>query len=534
MLRPSRCLLGLLLVIATLLPAAAQAQGAGGKVPEPTGIVTFTPAPTQTPEPTVTPAPSATLEPSVTPAPTFTPEPSATATASATPAPSMTATASPTPLPLDTYEPDDRARGAARLVTGQVQSRTFASPHGPDQDWVRLLLVPGRWRVIAATSTGQYDPRLVADERVVGENEGSNGKDAHWVLQVKGEQEFLFSVVNVGIDGLGQYTLTLERLGDLPTVTPTPSATPGPGGEDGWEPDAPPAQPGYSGSQPRTFNPAGDVDYLRYRLKANLATWIETSDLTGGADTLLHVYQDEDGLLTATDPLLAWDDDGGAGLGSRVRVDGDADTWLTIVIQNQGTGWGPGTGYTLRVLTAEQVTPTPSRTAAPTTPGASPLPTYTPYPTFTPVATATALPVPSATVAPVPAPSGSTSRTGAAADPQMGGAGVAAVPVPPTPLAASALLRLHLFIDASGDGLLGPGEGMEGVRVVATTRDRLWQVEAYAVGGEVHLPLATLPSGAEVVLLVPYLHRSATLNAPTGADTSTLALPLPELPLYLP
>ena len=144
----------------------------------------------------------------------------------------------------------------------------------------------------------------------------------------------------------------------VPTVTAT--STPLPDLGDDYENDVPPYQVGYAGPQQRTFAPQGDVDYVRYRLKANLLTWFETTLLQGAADTQIEVYHDEDGTLTRSDTLLGRDDDSGSGLGSLLSLQKEQSMWLTIVIRQRGAGWGPNVGYTLRITTSEQQTPTPA------------------------------------------------------------------------------------------------------------------------------------------------------------------------------
>jgi hypothetical protein len=488
----------------------------------------------------VTATPPVTVSPTLVP-PTATgaPSPSTTATVSATLTPLPTASVSTTPAAADSYEPDNTQQQAQRLIVGETQYRSFSSPAGPDVDWILIHLKPGRWRVTAATTTQTYDPRMLLGE-LVGDDE--DGKNAVIDVTATAEGDHFLKVENVGIDGPGQYSLTLERLGNLQTATPTPTGTPGPGAEDSYENDAPPNAPGYAGTQLRTFNPIGDIDFVRFRLKANLRTWFETSDLTGYADTELLVYQDADGILTDHDPLLISDDDSGDGLGSRLSLELDSDQWLTIVIRNNSSAWGPAVGYTFTSITAEQATPTPSPTSAPTTPphptAIPPRPTYTPYPTPQPWPTYTPYPSPTSrpTEVPAPPPPAREPLPPAPREPQAPPPPSAPTPALPTaePTALPGALRLNIYLDVNRDNLMNWGEETEQVLVVVTSRDRRWENEAYTSLGEAILPFSGVQPESELLVLVPYLHRSATFSVKDGEVQSEIRLDLPSYPVYLP
>lgn len=133
-----------------------------------------------------------------------------------TPPPPATAT----PGPVDGYEPDDLPRLAKRLVQGEVQVRTFYSPHGRDVEWVVVHLKPGHWRIAARTTTGIYDPRLQLGEIIADDEEGKN---ALLDVTIAEEGDRLLKVDNLGQDGPGEYTLSLEPL--APPASPTVGAT---------------------------------------------------------------------------------------------------------------------------------------------------------------------------------------------------------------------------------------------------------------------------------------------------------------------
>lgn len=302
-----------------------------------------------------------------------------------------------------------------------------------------------------------------------------------------------------------------------PTLPPTPTPTNTPTAGDAYELDNPPQSAAYAGPQLRSFNPNGDIDYVRYRLKGGLTTYITTQDLTGAADTEIFVYRDDDGYLTEDDPLLAYDDDGGVGLGSRIVIEVAADIDVTIVIQNRAIAFGPEVGYSIRIIDSLNATPTPTPTFLPTF---TPWPTYTPYPsptavvpTYTPFPTYTPYPPP--TAAPTSPP-----RPGGGYVPQ------------PTPLPD--VISIHIYIDFNGDQLMGVGEEASGVLVIMSTPDKRHSVEGYTQGGSItfQMPPEFPDNITEVLVTVPYLNRSGVFVV--GEDGAEIRLKAPTFPVFLP
>ena len=81
------------------------------------------------------------------------------------------------------------------------------------------------------------------------------------------------------------------------------------------------------------------------------------------------------------------------------------------------------------------------------------------------------------------------------------------------------------------------GEEIDDILVSLTTLDRTWSTDAYTVGGEAVIPLAGAPAGKELVVLIPYLHRSGQIKVEAKDAqqiTSQIDLELPTLPSYLP
>ena len=301
----------------------------------------------------------------------------------------------------------------------------------------------------------------------------------------------------------------------MPTHTSTVTFTPVPG--DAYENDTPPHAPIYIGPQLRSFYPAEDIDYVRYRLKSNIITYFETHDLTGEADTIVCVYRDDDGYLTENDPLLGCDDDGGFGLSSYLTLSVSADMDVSITIQNQAIGYAPPVGYSFRIIAGPNATPTmtpkpPTSTPRPLQQPATPYPTYTPYPTITAVP---ATPIP--TTKPMPI-SNYSARPAATA-----------VPKP--------ILYVSIYTDTNEDHFMDNSEGADDVRVILSTLDRQWQMETYAVDG-----MASFIAGDdfpasqdEVLVRVPYLHRNGTFKLDDEqATTAEIALEPVVYPVYLP
>lgn len=333
-----------------------------------------------------------------------------------------------------------------------------------------------------------------------------------------------------------------------PTATSTPTIIPTVASVDQFELDDPPNAPGYTGPQIRSFSTREDLDYVRYRMKAGVQVWFETKQLTGAADTELLVYRDDDSILGANDPLLASDDDSGEGLGSYATLKVEQDMWVTIVIRNRSSGWGPKVGYVFEIVTEQEMTPTPTLTPTP-----SPTFTSTPKPTETarplptkvvqvptvpkvppkappePTRVAPKAPIPQVPTQPPPKPQVPTP----APPNEEPTVTVTSVPTKTT-LVPSDLLRVDIFMDINQDGVMNWGEGVNDVLVYLTTTDRTWQTEAYTTDGEALIPLAGLPENQDLLILVPYLHRSANLKIKGTNIESQIDLNLPTYPSYLP
>lgn len=132
----------------------------------------------------------------------------------------------------------------------------------------------------------------------------------------------------------------------LPLVLRNYSA-PVPFTPDSYEPDDTytQANPITTDGTPQThnFHDAYDFDWVYFSAVSGVQYTLETSNLGSNCDTVMSLY-DTDGIT-----LLAYDDDGGVGLASRIVWTAPASGTYYIMIYNYGGGYGEGTEYDLSV-----------------------------------------------------------------------------------------------------------------------------------------------------------------------------------------
>jgi hypothetical protein len=463
----------------------------------------------------VIPALTATTLPP-TPAPTRTPTPTATP---------------PTASPADAYEPDDTELLSALAVEGAPQSRTFWMSGGQhDVDYARALLKPGTWEIAARSSTSNYDTNLtITFEGRQYTSDDEEGKNAVVVITSTTLAYAVIRVGNMGIDGPGSYTLSVNRLAN--TVAPAVA-----GSEDAYEPDSASAPKLYGSEQSRTFNPAGDVDYARYLVKVGVETYFDTLSCQAGADTEIQVYSDGGTLLGQND-----DSDG---VCSHVSVKRDADTWVTVHVLNRGQAWGSQVSYRLRIATIYQVAPTPTLTPVPTAiPAAtltpvptvpyvspSPYPTAVPYPTGAPVVYPTVSSIPAQSVSPTP-----TGGVVSAASVNLGNSPVAGGLGNSAAALAGTNVGVSLFMDDNNDQLFGLTEAMRRVLVVVRMGAEKW-LGYTGADGTLAMRLPFITADTTIQWEVPYLHRSGQLKVSekTRELPVDLRLASAKYPIYLP
>lgn len=346
----------------------------------------------------------------------------------------------------------------------------------------------------------------------------------------------------------------------LPTATPTLVPTNG----DMYEPDRFDPAPPYAGVVMRTFHLSDDLDYFAFRMTAGLQTYFETSRLTGNADTEIIVFA-QDGRQ------LAYDNNSGGGMASRVALMLTQDEIVIIEIRNRSLAFGENVTYRFEIRTEAEMLPTATPTIQPTYtpyPTGTPLPTYTPYPTPSPLPTQTPQPTqvwPTATRAGSTAtttqiwPTHTPTQMRPTATPLPTGPWYTSTPtpIPPTatpipatsvpvvrpvmparptatPVPSTVSFRIEAFVDRNADGMLGAGEGMEDVVVIIAPPDRRWTLMQETSAGEIVVSVEMLPSSAETLLIsIPYLHESYSIDL-NETSFLTIAIPPAILPVMLP
>ena len=329
----------------------------------------------------------------------------------------------------------------------------------------------------------------------------------------------------------------------IPTVTTISTVQATTVRSDRYEPDSQAAPIPYTGMQLRSFHSADDADYVVYRVKANVQTWLRTTNLRGSADTVLTAYHLHQG------HLLGSNDDDGNGFSSQLNLNLTEDTDLLIVIENKAMGYGDNVTYQFEIITEIEQPPT----AAPTTPATvyptyTPLPTYTPFPSSTPTPQPTWTPYP--TYTPIPWPT-ATKQTWPTVTPLPTGPWYTPTPTRVWPTATPrpaqqvaivpqatattvpCLIRVEVFQDRDGDDTFEPGEGIHAVYIEASTFMSDWTTSGYTNNGV--LTIDTHGGvGEEIEIRLPYLHQTAHVETVEGVVTVTILLPAPKLPIALP
>lgn len=345
---------------------------------------------------------------------------------------------------------------------------------------------------------------------------------------------------------------------------PSPTATQAIAAGDVYEPDSFGTAPAYSGRIARTFHTADDKDYFAFRMTAGLESRFYTSRLSGGADTELAIF-------TPDGRQLASDDNGGGGFTSMIKLTLEHDSKVIIEISNRSLAFGEETAYQFEIITVEEpATETPVET--PTT-----QPTYTPYPTATIRPTYTPYPTPIQTPSPVatpqqawptatvtaiwnsPTPTASPTQSWPTATATMQPPTITPLPTGPwytstpvpsptqavalaviqakptqTPTPATRRVRLELFVDSNGDGVMIDGEEVDGLLVQVMPLDHRWLIEDIVMQGEL---IVSVPDGidsAEMILItIPYLHKTEQLDL-TQSQRLAISIEPVTLPIILP
>jgi hypothetical protein len=516
-------------------------------------------------------------------------------TSAATPTPSLSVT--PTPIACeDQYEPDNVFPTEARtleLNTEQVHTFCLSGTAGPDTDWLRFVASAGKvYTFYTKDLSGPTDTLLSlydSDGNKLYQNDDydpGSGLESRidWSFTSPGVYYLAVREKRNGNSPAYRYTVGVTTTGELPptgtaTASPTlspfsPTPTTGPC-DDAYEPDGVPeaARLIYIGeTQSHSICPDGDADWVRFFGRAGKEYTVSTANLGIGLDTYMWLF-DSDGTT-----ILAYNDDGGNGVASRIDFFPAADGYYYVQVKNAGdlalpemtydlslvvtpgAPQPPGTAtgiiapvVTVTELPAEEASPTtlvlptkpplptptqgvilptpelPEATPAPTeTSGDQAPPTKQPQPTSTSLPTSTPVQVPTASVPGIPG-------TGMADPPVVIAAAPQPAPLVEQPAAALKLapILFRVFYDRDHNDAFGAGEGIRGINVTF-----LDVAENLAPSGGLVTSAAgdgtlSIPARLQRVY-IPYLGINMPLSRFPEREIHSLWLPPVQLPDRVP
>jgi M6 family metalloprotease-like protein len=235
----------------------------------------------------------------------------------------------------DPYEPDNTPAQSSLIAAGGAQAHTFHI--AGDVDWVRFpATVNYQYTLTTSSLASGVDTVLYLYDSdgttlLATNDDGGGGLSSQIVYTAVAARTLYAKVVQYGGVGTGSYLLGLAASGAA---------------GDPYEPDDAPAQAkliSVGTTQARSLHTGGDVDWVRFSVTAGRQYAISTSGLGAGVDTVLSLY----GSDGAT--VLAYDDDGGGGLSSRIVYTAVATgTLYAEVLQFGGAGTG---SYLLELAT---------------------------------------------------------------------------------------------------------------------------------------------------------------------------------------
>jgi hypothetical protein len=237
----------------------------------------------------------------------------------------------------DNYEPDDTCALARDIpVDGTRQTHRFCDEG--DEDWVKFQAQSGASYLIVADNPGtDAEPILALHDTCDAGPSLGHGQQIQWRASTDGM--YYLQVVNHDPEVYGpttNYDLRVEQTGGCE--------------EDGYENDDEAGQAQAievdGAAQRHNVCPAGDKDWVTFDATAGTAYRLETSNLASDADTVLCLY-DTDGATQ-----IQCDDDGGEGMGSRIRwLNTSSGSYYARVTHYNDDASGPNTAYDLTVAT---------------------------------------------------------------------------------------------------------------------------------------------------------------------------------------
>lgn len=239
----------------------------------------------------------------------------------------------------DVYEPDNTYL-QARTITVDGNAQTNHNFHiAGDNDWARFSAVAGNNYIIETLNLGSQSDTILYlystnGTTLLASNDDSGGTLASrivWSAPASGNyyirvQHYFSSLYGPNT----RYDLRVIGTTDL------------------YEPDNSPAQARTitpnGARQIHGFYAAGDQDWVRFSVAANTTCILETSNLGSVSDTVLFLYS------TNGITLLASNDDGGVGFGSRiVYTFASAGTYYAQARHYSSAIFGPNTNYDLAI-----------------------------------------------------------------------------------------------------------------------------------------------------------------------------------------
>ncbi|MBI4318450.1 MAG: pre-peptidase C-terminal domain-containing protein [Chloroflexi bacterium] len=246
---------------------------------------------------------------------------------------------------IDAYEPDD-TYGQARPITvnGSAQTHNFHVPG--DVDWASFLAITGTAYTIQTLNLGPASDTVLylygtdGTTLISANDDGGGGRASRisWTPVVSGTYFAKVRHYNGGAYGPNTNY-------DLQVISSSSS------GGDSYEPDNTPAQASIittdSITQTHNFHYPGDNDWARFSTTAGTIYFVETLNLGSRSDTFMYLY-DTDGST-----LLAYDDDSGPGLASRIVWTAPTSNTYYLRVRHFNSGaYGSNTSYDIRVSTS--------------------------------------------------------------------------------------------------------------------------------------------------------------------------------------
>lgn len=234
------------------------------------------------------------------------------------------------------FEPNNACNLSGDLPRDTTQTHTFC--RAGDADWTRFAVTAGtQYRVVSTNVGSKADVKLNLYMSCNDVNNVASGQTFEFTASAAGHVYVKAEQLDATVHGADtDYTLMAERLGSEGCT------------EDSFEQDdniadAKTINTDGSAQMQRNICPADDSDWVKFSASSGTTYNVETLNLAAAADTVLCLY-------ASTGDLIACDDDGGAGKGSRLIFDPPiSGDYLVRVKDVSSTVAGDETQYDLRI-----------------------------------------------------------------------------------------------------------------------------------------------------------------------------------------